>query len=203
MKTLIFAAMALSSMIGSSAEIKVEKLASDIYRVRVAQDGKFGESCLNRYGIVREMPVISSGEDLGVLKVVPKIEAGANGGFTLRFPLKMDSAVYGLCDVCRTNVNRRGATYEMWVKNVKSYIPVPMAITTEGWGVFVNTTYRNFFDVGEQNKDALTVTAAEGALDFYFFTGRDLGALLDAYTRITGRPTMLPIWGYAFTYVCN
>jgi alpha-glucosidase (family GH31 glycosyl hydrolase) len=27
--------------------------------------------------------------------------------------------------------------------------------------------------------------------------------LLDTYTGLTGRPALLPIWGYGFTYVCN
>ena len=117
-------------------------------------------------------------------------------GYEVRFPLTKDERVYGLGDVSRDNIQRRGGRYEIWVKNINSYIPMPMAVTSKGWGLLVNTTWRNFIDVGKTDPDALVASAPEGELDFYVFCGKDYRALLDIYTRLSGRPQLLPIFGY-------
>lgn len=184
------------------AEIRTEKLADDLWRVRMSRDGKWTESALNRYGIIEKLKPIAtdSSLDFGVMKA----EARQVGkGFELRFSLAQDDRVYGLGDVSRANLNRRGGVYEIWVKNIYCYIPVPMFMTSSGWGVLVNTTYRHTFDVGKSDRNAVVVTAKEGEVDFYVFKGRDYRAMLDTYTRLTGRPTLLPAFAYGFAYVAN
>ena len=199
---LTVAAALVAASAAAVADVKVEKLGDDLWRVRMSRDGKWPESGMNRYGVLSDLPVLETGESLEVLKVKPSV-AQVGKGFEVSFPLKADSEVYGLGDVCRTNVMRRGAKYEMWVKNVHAYIPVPVAFVSEGWGVFVNSTWRHFFDVGAEDPGVLKVSAPQGEVDFYFFTGDGYAALLDVYTRLTGRPALLPVWGYGFTYVCN
>jgi len=126
-----------------------------------------------------------------------------DGGFDVRFTLAKDERVYGLGDSNRDNVMRRGGSYDIWVLNVTSYIPVPMALSSHGWGLLLNTTWRNTFDVGKSDPDAMICTAHGGGLDYYLFCGADYRSLLETYTSLTGRPALLPVWGYAFTYVCN
>ena len=193
-------AFAAAALFGG--EIRTEKLADDIWRVRMSRDGKWTESALNRYGIISNFQAVATGSslDLGVVKPEAK-QVGK--GFELRFPLAKGDRVYGLGDVSRNSLDRRGDAYEIWVKNIYSYIPVPMIMTSSGWGVLVNTTYRHTFDVGKADPDAVVVTAKEGDVDFYVFTGRDYRAMLDAYTRLTGRPTLLPAFAYGFAYVAN
>lgn len=124
-------------------------------------------------------------------------------GYELRFGLEKDERLYGLGDVNRDNVMRRGGAYECWVLNVTSYIPVPMILSHRGWGLLMNTTWRNTFDVGKGDPDAMVCTAPRSDLDYYLFCAPDYRGLLDAYTGLTGRPALLPVWGYGFTYVCN
>ena len=200
----IFAAVAALVMTaaGAAEELKVEKLADDLFRVRMSRDGKWPESKLNRYGIIEKFDAreTTSSPDLGVIKP----EARQVGkGFELRFPLAKDERVYGLGDSSRECIQRRGGRYDIWVANFTCYIPIPMAMTSRGWGVLVNTTYRHVFDVGKTDPDAMVVTAEEGEVDFYVFTGRDYRALLEAYTRLTGRPALLPAYAYGYTYVAN
>jgi len=125
------------------------------------------------------------------------------GGYDLRFTLAKDERLYGLGDVSRENVMRRGGVYEIWVRNVKSYIPIPVALSSRGWGLLMNTTWRNTFDVGKSDPDRMICTAPRSDLDYYLFCGADYRSLLETYTSLSGRPKLLPIWGYAFTYVCN
>jgi len=127
----------------------------------------------------------------------------ASGCYDIRFSLTKEERLYGLGDASRENIMRRGGSYDMWVLNVKSYIPVPMILSNRGWGMLMNTTWRNTFDVGKSDPDALICTAPRSDLDYYLFCGKDYRSLLKTYTSFTGRPSLLPVWGYGFTYVCN
>lgn len=134
-------------------------------------------------------------------QATPVFEEG--GGYDLRFALTKDERLYGLGDVSRENITRRGESYEIWVLNVKAYIPIPMILSSKSWGMLMNTTWRNTFDVGKSDPDALICTAPRSDLDYYLFCGKDYRELLKTYTSFTGRPSLLPVWGYGFTYVCN
>ncbi len=126
-----------------------------------------------------------------------------NGGYDLRFSLTKEERLYGLGDVSRENVMRRGGAYQFWVLNVTSYIPIPMVLSNRGWGLLMNTTWRNTIDVGKSDPDRMICTAARSDLDYYLFCAADYRGLLDVYTSFTGRPALLPVWGYGLTYVCN
>ena len=126
-----------------------------------------------------------------------------NGGFEVPFSLTREDRLYGLGDVSRENIMRRGGVYEFWVRNVKAYIPVPVVLSNRGWGLLMNTTWRNKIDVGKSDPNQIVWSAARSNLDYYLFCGPDYRSLLDTYTSFSGRPALLPIWGYGFTYVCN
>ncbi|MDY0165391.1 MAG: glycoside hydrolase family 31 protein [Thermoguttaceae bacterium] len=134
-------------------------------------------------------------------QAAPTYETG--GGYEMRFALAQDERLYGLGDVCRDNIMRRGGSYEIWVLNVTSYIPIPVVLSNRGWGLLMNTTWRNTIDVGKSDPDRLICTAPRSDLDYYLFCGPDYRGLLDAYTSLTGRPALLPVWGYGHTYVAN
>lgn len=200
------------------SKLRVDRVAKDIFRVRRTKANVWTESGMNRYDIVKRLPsfdgkpdyAFNIGSDGSVefksivspAKMTIATELTGKGGNAV-FPLTKDERIYGLGDVNRTCIQRRGNRYEIWVKNVNSYIPIPMIIARGGWGVFLNTTWRNFFDVGKTDPDAMRCEIPEGDLDFYVFVGRDYRQLLDAYTRLTGRPQLLPSFAYGFAYVCN
>lgn len=201
MKTFVLAAVL--ALLGCSAEaaLRIERLADDICRVRMDRGGVWPESLMNRYGVIEKLdPKTVASLPAGFPSPVAK-QVGE--GFSLRFPLADGECVYGLGDVSRANLNRCGGAYEMWVENINSYIPIPMAITSRGWGVLVNSTRKHVWDVGKTDPNALVVSADVGEVDFYLFRGKDYRALLDAYTRLTGRPKLLPVFAYGFSYVAN
>jgi len=125
------------------------------------------------------------------------------GGYDLRFPLAKDERLYGLGDVSRENIMRRGNAYEFWILNVKAYMPIPVVLSNRGWGLLMNTTWRNTIDVGKSDPERMICTARRSDLDYYLFCGPDYRSLLDTYTSLSGRPALLPIWGYGLTYVSN
>ena len=209
--------------------VRVDALADNLFRVRVKKGGTWTESGLNRYGILKrewngvkdewrmatgfktpsaEISVDAASGKVSFRSAVSSAAFSAEpaivgDGYRVRFPLAKDERIYGLGDVCRKNIQRRPGVYDIWVKNKNSYIPIPMAMTSRRWGVLMNTTWRNVFDVGKTDPDAMICTAETSALDFYLFCGGDYKALLDIYTQLSGRPTLLPAFGYGFTYVCN
>ena len=201
MAAALFAAAAAAE--AARPALSVETLSPRLWRVR--EQGSEG-SLMNRYGTVRDFPVLSSNlvADGAVSLAGAEIAVAKDGeGFRIRFPLDPDERVYGLGDASRANLQRRPGRYEVYVKNIKSYIPIPMAITSKGRGFFLNTTWPNVVDVGEADKDAVVCTAKKGTVDFYVFTGRDYRELLEVYTSLTGRPALLPAFAFGFSFVCN
>ncbi|MBQ9366884.1 MAG: DUF5110 domain-containing protein [Victivallales bacterium] len=208
--------------------LRVDVLSPKLFRIRYQQSEPWCESAMNRYGILKndypETKFASSVDgiiDTGFCRLdfvsdgtfsfshgtgqgtsVPAIpEVGE--GYRISFKLAENERIYGLGDCNRENIMRRGEAYSIWVKNVTGYIPVPMALSSKGWGIMMNTTWRNGVDVGKAQHDLMTFSAPKSNLDFYLFAGDSLVSLLDVYTELTGRPKLLPVWGYALTYVCH
>ena len=221
-------ARSVTVKLADETELRVDVLAENLFRVRKSWTNCWTESGLNRYGILKaDWPEVAFTREEGTIRtaagaltvdpekgtlrlksqvsaadltVAPRV---AGKGFAITFPLAKGERIYGLGDCSRDEIMRRGKRYEIWVRNVTSYIPMPVALSRNGWGVFLNTTWRHTWDVGAKDPDAMVAEAREGEIDFYLFLGRDYPALLDIYTRLSGRPALLPIWGYGFTYVAN
>jgi alpha-glucosidase (family GH31 glycosyl hydrolase) len=128
---------------------------------------------------------------------------GAQMGFGAEYTLADGERLYGLGDETRETVQKRGHLARMWVANVACYVPIPFLMSTSGWAVFLNTTWRHSWDVGHARSDRLRFSGPRGELDYYLFVGPDLPSLLDRYTDLTGKPHILPYWGYGLTFVCN
>ncbi|WP_158606500.1 TIM-barrel domain-containing protein [Paenibacillus ginsengarvi] len=126
-----------------------------------------------------------------------------NSGFSQQFVLEEEEKLYGLGDESRDVLQKRGRRARMWVKNVDCYAPIPFLMSSRGWGFFLNTTWRHFFDLGHSRDDRWRVSAKRGELDYYWIAGPDYAKLLDRYTEITGKPHLLPLWAYGLTFVCN
>lgn len=129
--------------------------------------------------------------------------SGRTTGFGAEFTLTDDERIYGLGDVTRERLDKRGHRYDMWVLNVKSYAPIPFLMSSRGWGLFMNTTSRHSVDVGKTSSDRLRYWGRGSELDYVLFVEDSYAGLLDQYTNVTGKPQLLPIWAYGLTFVCN
>ncbi len=124
-------------------------------------------------------------------------------GFGAEFALAEGERLYGLGDVTRDRIQKRGDRSAIWVVNVKSYVPIPYVMSSRGWALFVNTTWRHYFDLGCRIPDRLRFWGKRGELDYYLIQGENYAELLDRYTDVTGKPRLLPLWAYGLTFVCN
>ncbi|MFD7781497.1 TIM-barrel domain-containing protein [Streptomyces nojiriensis] len=70
--------------------------------------------------------------------------------------------------------------------------PAPFYMSTNGYGVM-----RNTWAPGSYGFDApTTLTHDEKRFDAWYFTGDSLKSVLDAYTDVSGKPFMAPMWGF-------
>lgn len=128
---------------------------------------------------------------------------GQMEGFELSFVLTGDERLYGFGDESREQFNKRGHKNQIMIKNRDSYAPVPYVMSSNGWGLFLNTTMIHSFDAGATIKNRLSITSENGIIDYYLISGSSMLSMLDKYTEITGKPHLLPKWGYGLTWVCD
>ena len=119
-------------------------------------------------------------------------------GLTERiFPIKRVSEVYPK-EV--GSLDRRGNIYPMIVTGTIG-VYTPFYHSSNGYGLFVNTSCYGYFDIGGIVKDRLRFTfntpgKSDNILEYYIFCGPSHDEILDQYTEITGRPFVPPKWAF-------
>jgi len=81
------------------------------------------------------------------------------------------------------------------------YVSVPFCLITrqgQAHGIFLDNTWRSFFDVGHEDAGLLTLGAAGGDLDYYFINGPDPKKVIERYTALTGRMPLPPLWSLGY-----
>jgi len=102
-----------------------------------------------------------------------------------------------------------GYNYVMWNSDTYSYdsstdplyVSIPFYLVTrhgQAHGIFLDDTYRSFFDIGRERQDLLTFGAAGGDLDYYFINGPDPKKVIERYTTLTGRMPLPPLWSLGY-----
>ncbi len=137
--------------------------------------------------------------ETGVLDEVGDISAAR----VIAIPLKAEERFYGGGSTSRNNIQHRGSALRMWATYQKTEIPMPFLMSTEGWAIFNHTTSKNYFDIGRFQNDRLFVFNTSGDVDFYLMFGSSLPDLLNHYTTITGKPYLMPQWGYGLAFGGN
>lgn len=127
--------------------------------------------------------------------------SGSASGFGARFSLDADESLYGLGNVVPEKLDRRGLCVPMWAQqDLWTSAPIPFLMSSRGWAVMVNTTWRHTFDIGAATDDILTIEGPSGELDLFLFVGTGYAELLEAYTDVAGKPQLLPIWMYGLNF---
>lgn len=124
-------------------------------------------------------------------------------GFKVHFTVAPEDRIYGMGDVTRDRLEKRGFKRMMWVANVAAYVPITFLMGYRGWGLLLNTTWRHLADICAQDPNEMYFHAKGGTLDYYLFCGGSYEEILNDYTEIAGKPVMLPLSAYGLTYVCN
>jgi alpha-glucosidase (family GH31 glycosyl hydrolase) len=182
----------------SSLKIKIEK---DPYKMLVYEsDGttliaKQYDSTLNR-----NMAWLTDGNS-----IINKVED--------HFYTPSDEQFYGFGERYGS-YGQRGKDIDIFVYNQyqnqgdRSYMTIPFFLNTNGYGVYLNSTYYSKFSLATQRSDMYTFTADTGGssnsmLDYYFIGGTDLKDVVSNYTDITGKPSLLPKYAFGLWMSAN
>lgn len=139
-------------------------------------------------------------------------------GFKLKAVKEMptNSAFFGLGDEAGP-LNRRGRVFQFWTQDTftfsefrnPKYTALPFwygvqAATTSraayAYGIFFNNPARPVVDLSATN-GTYSFEAGDDQIDYFFFGGgasNTMAAVIDRFSELTGRPALLPKWGYGY-----
>lgn len=131
------------------------------------------------------------------------IEKAEKRNTVLSFSINDNERFYGGGATSRKNIQHRGEALRMWATYQKTEITMPFVMSSEGWGIFNNTTSLNYFDIGRFENDKMFVYNTYNDIDFYIMLGKSMDVLLEQYTTITRKPYLLPKWAYGLAFGGN
>jgi alpha-glucosidase (family GH31 glycosyl hydrolase) len=130
------------------------------------------------------------------------------------FVLPEDEHFFGLGERFVT-VDQRGTHYECWVEEGgigqgeavppgpdnpgpngpgMTYAPVPFYLSSRGYGLYMDTTYRTGYSLGADDRGLYRIYAAEPRLSYRVLVHEDPKDTLAHYTSITGRASLPAPW---------
>ena len=144
------------------------------------------------------------GDDNGKFGEVDKHEIPAADAVSiLSISMEDSERFYGGGSTSRDHIQHRGEFLRMWTTYQQTEIPMPFMMSSRGWGVYNNSTRKSFFDIGSQQKTKFNIINTFDEADFYLMMGKDMPAVLNEYTLVTGRTYVLPKWAYGLCFGPN
>ncbi len=130
-----------------------------------------------------------------------------HGGFSAYKAMPGDEHYFGLGDKTGT-FDRRGQSYTLWNTDVGPqesidplYKSIPFFLAIHqgrGYGLFLDNTWRTWFDFGKQARDSYAFGAESGPLDYYLLNGPTPKEVIERYAYLTGTPPLPPLWALGF-----
>lgn len=133
--------------------------------------------------------------------------------FRVTKQLRDDEHVYGFGEktgrLDKRGWKLGGYNYVMWNSDTPAYdsstdplyVDIPFFMVTrhgKAHGIFLDNTWRTFFDVGREQPNLLAFGADGGDLDYYFINGPDPKKVVERYTALTGRMPLPPLWSLGY-----
>ncbi len=129
--------------------------------------------------------------------------------FTLRKAMPLSEHYFGLGDKTG-GMDRRGGSFVDWNTDAFGFtaatdpiyksVPFFLAVGGEGgsWGLFLDNTWRAFFDFGRREADTLALGANDGPIDYYLIAGPTTPDVVRRYAELTGRAPLPPRWSLGY-----
>ena len=138
----------------------------------------------------------------------PSFGMGWNGNRVYCWKQIHDEPFYGLGEKTR-GLNKRGNVYSMWNSDIPGYSatqdplyqshPFFMSLHQgNGFGIFLDNSYRSFFNFGAGNNQFYYFGAEDGVLDYYFINGPQLKTVLKRYGELVGTMPLPPKWALGY-----
>jgi alpha-glucosidase len=129
------------------------------------------------------------------------------GGFTVHKTMPGDEHYFGLGDKAGT-FDRRNQAYTLWNTDIGPqeavdpiYKSIPFFLGIGGgrsYGLFLDNTWRTWFDFGKAARDFYSFGAEGGPLDYYLICGSTPKQVVEGYAYLTGTHPLPPLWALGF-----
>lgn len=129
------------------------------------------------------------------------------GGFSVSKEMPKDEHFYGLGDKTGS-FDRKNQAYTLWNTDrgiqesadpIYKSIPFFLAINSKrSYGLFLDDTWRTWFDFGKLARDAYSFGAEGGPLDYYLIYGPAPKQVVEGYAYLTGTPPLPPLWALGY-----
>jgi alpha-glucosidase len=107
------------------------------------------------------------------------------------------------------HLDRSGRAFTNWNTDYFAYgigddplymsIPFFVGIHSElAYGIFFDNTHKSVFNFGASNNRFIYYSADDGDMDYYFFHDQSVESIITAYTDLTGKMEMPPMWALGF-----
>jgi len=140
-----------------------------------------------------------SSEERRILRISLSVEGTDRISISTRS--EPDEHFYGLGERF-DSLDQRGKVIELWnvdaegPKGTRAYKNVPFFFTTR-YGVYVDTTSRAVFHLCDEADDRYSIAVEGPSMDLYLICEKDPMKIIEAYTAVTGRPSLPPSWAFA------
>ncbi|MEO9968079.1 MAG: glycoside hydrolase family 31 protein [Reichenbachiella sp.] len=122
--------------------------------------------------------------------------------------LHKDEKFYGLGDKTG-RLNLIGTKRELWGTDCYGYgndsepvyknIPFYMGQHSQiGYGIFMDNTFRSFFDFGFERRSVCSFWSQGGQMKYYYIHGPKLIDVVRKYAKLTGTPQLPPKWALGY-----
>ena len=130
------------------------------------------------------------------------IKRGADNSRSINpvFLLSPGERIFG-CGESFTQLNKVGQKVHLYVTDPQGpetdgmYKPVPFYFSNRGYGIFMHTSAPVTCDFGASYIGAQRLFMGDETMDFFIFLGQPKD-ILNAYTNVTGKSPMLPLWTF-------
>ena len=129
------------------------------------------------------------------------------GGFSIHKAMPSDEHYFGLGDKAGT-FDRRNQAFTLWNTDIGTqeaidpiYKSIPFFLAIGGgrnYGIFLDNTWRSWFDLGKEARDAYSFGAEGGSLNYYLIYGPTPKHVVEGYAYLTGTHPLPPLWTLGF-----
>lgn len=119
--------------------------------------------------------------------------------------LKASEFIYGLGEHF-TEFNKRGQNIRMWnsdtlgCRDEKAYKNIPFYLSSEGYGLFVNSYRDVSFHIGTESNASLSIHTPGSCVEYYIITGQSQKKIVQTFTQLTGPAALPPDWSFGLWY---
>ena len=117
------------------------------------------------------------------------------------FQLNGQEEIYGLGERF-DHLTRKGKEVDFWNKDAfgttsrRTYINVPFLFSTNGYGLFVNSSCRTEWEIGTLDASALGFGIEDSYMDYFLIYGPTPAEIIFNYCQLTGLSPTPPIWSF-------